>query len=282
MVVNTDSRLETYIKGQQKRTESVKEKVARKKRENVQLKADNLVNKLVERRGKIEARSALMVGHQPTVVGSAPIPEPEDADMLGRPMFSKRQVESRKPTDVYSMVESELPKIAPGLVPQRMKAINQAAPSDAKVFRTRFLDVVKGPIDLRSEDHSSHSGRTDVWSAMRYGARLHADAYFRDGFDDTDYRGWHKRHYDYLKRMKELGTDHKEGVEYINNFIRAKKKLPHIPGGTIPGTPFTMPPPPGTPMTPLPRPPVPPFGPASTRIAFPRGVGLGGARPSTG
>jgi hypothetical protein len=186
------------------------------------------------------------------------------------------------------MVESELPKIAPGLVPQRMRAINQAAPSDAQVFRKRFLDVVKAPIDLRSDDHSSHSGRTDVFSLNRHALSVLDRYMFGDEYDERDFKGWHKRHYDYLKRLQELGTDRKEAVTYINGFIHAKKKLPNIPAGTAPGTPFTMPPP-GTPYARAPA--GTPRGAPETPLPFPRGTALRGAgfgpsapgaRPSTG
>jgi hypothetical protein len=145
MIVNTDSRLETFIKSQ-KGPNLARDKVTLKKAANAQKKADDLVNNLVQRREKIETRSAFMNSHKPTVSGSAPIPDPDDTDMLGRPVFSERQVEMRKPTSVYNMVESELPNIAPGLVPARLKAIKQVAPSHDKILHERlgtFLDSIK-------------------------------------------------------------------------------------------------------------------------------------------
>ena len=182
-MVNTDSALETFVKRQQKRKESVKDKAARQKREKLQLKADKLVNDLVERRSKIETRSAFLNQHVPTAAGSHTIPEPEDRDMLGRPMFSEQQREMRKPTSIYQMVDSELPKIAPGLVPARVSAIKRAAPSHDKVLHDRLgqlLDEMRRPrpkgITVRSDSDSergssSHGGsttKTEMWNAIKH------------------------------------------------------------------------------------------------------------------
>jgi hypothetical protein len=253
-----DSALETFIKGQQRRAPIRTEKT--KKQEKALLKADKLVNDLIDRRRKIETRSAFLNQHEPSVAGSHPIPDPEDTDMLHRPIYSERQINERKPASVYHMVESDLPKIAPGLVPARLKAIEKAAPSHDKILHESVAAMMHKMDNLRAvrkrekprSVHSEHESDTDHGgstitrgtSVFNFAKDLgpHAITTPRGEFsgEASQFKGWRKRHFlhraELIERgMNEPGAVHKtvaqSATRRINAHIREKKRLPEFPPG---------------------------------------------------
>ena len=253
-----DSALETFIKGQQRRAPIRTEKT--KKQEKALMKADKLVNDLIDRRRKIETRSAFLNQHEPTVAGSHPIPEPEDADMLNRPIFSALQINERKPASVYHMVESDLPKISPGLVPARLKAIEKAAPSHDKLLhedvgammhKMNNLRAIKKRERPRSEPPERAESDTDHGgSTVTRGSSVYkfATEELAHGITDrkSDFKkspqfgGWHKRHFahrsELIERgMNEPGAVHKtvaqKATKIINAHIKEGKRLPEFPRG---------------------------------------------------